>query len=74
MTRHTYSSKSGHEETCLYCDGAGILQDDKSSRKVRLCSGCNGHGVVFYDAINHRVVRYAATSKSRDIFQADLHV
>ncbi len=73
MIRRKQLPGYGHEEVCLYCDGAGILRDEKSLQKIRLCHGCNGHGVVFFDAINHRVERYEATSESRNIFQADLH-
>lgn len=36
------------EQTCILCDGAGMLGDGDSAHtwKVRLCHGCNGHGVV----------------------------
>jgi DnaJ-class molecular chaperone len=36
------------EQTCDVCQGAGLLNDNGSKHtfSVRVCTNCNGHGVV----------------------------
>lgn len=56
--------KNKDEIDCLTCDGAGMITDKGAMYGVRLCPGCNGHGVVLvhcgkvikFDVDSHVVV------------------
>lgn len=51
------------EITCLTCDGTGLLSDTgaKHTFQVRLCNGCNGHGVVI--VTTHTSVKFGTETR-----------
>lgn len=48
--------KANIEQTCFHCDGCGIVYN-------KICKLCNGHGVIVYDTLNHRVNEYSPTQE-----------
>jgi DnaJ-class molecular chaperone len=46
------------EQVCLVCDGAGTMENRGVAWELRVCPGCNGHGVVVYDKYAHKVVAF----------------
>jgi DnaJ-class molecular chaperone len=62
------------EMICLTCDGAGTLADpgSKQTFQVKLCTSCNGHGVIVYAEFQGapRKIAYAATEEANCIFES----
>ena len=68
----TNSSVKEQETTCTVCDGAGLLNDHGSKHTfgVRMCTNCNGHGVVIVRVTHNRrgdeftrIHRYSASEE-----------
>lgn len=52
------------EQVCIRCDGTGMLPDGAEAWRVKLCDGCNGHGVVVYDKYLRRVVAFDVEART----------